>query len=967
MKYSINNLFKKSNFIKKNTNKERIKFAEHLTKLYKERNPNKSIDFGDIDYDNVAIPIEERKLVINGIESNLYMSGISDPIYNMELKAYIYKIHDYLRYQPDNFSNLLLKANVYMVLSDGIKLNKTLNQLISNFKSSLSSMMYTSKDKEKFFHILRISVSTFVLLKHSSAHFMETKGYLIDIKEFYSYFNLIEKYYQRICTNISTKEKDHIKNWLVIIFSNYSWYTSYYGDIERLNSFLERIYYLFEEKETEILCTLSTRSFYKKTCTYSRLAFQELKKNKKELQKNIKLVTFYNSLKLTNVLLLDNTSLYKYYIKYKEILLKDIKRPTHLDILRLLIENPKYFKDILDEAKELSLDTTETRENRLKTNFLLINIYLKTGLYNDVYRIFKESYSKFGCKNFMEASQYINVMDALSILVKERTLFEYLYYTFIFKPLYRGKITATNVNLFVKLQSKISKIYNFVIINNLYQEYMKQNISFKNIKNIILINPYTDMNNFYSPIHVYYNVVKQGIPIINLTENEINFFDNTLHRNKEKPIMLSYSNDCVVGIEKHWKEDFNNWEISFEKKKIICNGINYYQTFFETVARAQKKFTIDWNSIISQYYFLLFKRRMDRNIYAYGELKKVLPEDISIKFIASMYHYSPWSYYSTSFLHKNNPSKESLIQINAAYENYKADEINEKFASITALNLTLNQKSRAVAFGSSEHFTHWVKDRIDGYELKHKIQKQIQDVHVGQELKLRLEKAQNEGKKIICIIGKLLYDLCVPYMGGTFKDMREWAVATNNFVLDRDDIFLLVKPHPHEIVYEVSNVASESFLDWFSDDKEKVYKIGHKEIGLSELTPYVDIFTLWNGTSVIELAKDRRNIVVCDDWAQNDYPIGLKQPQTKKSYFKALLKAKKWDPNALKAIERAKMAELYEEHLSSREFTVENIGVIRSSTNTNWNVPYLKPDKVIEEFRNPSQDWDKILKKILDV
>jgi len=79
-----------------------------------------------------------------------------------------------------------------------------------------------------------------------------------------------------------------------------------------------------------------------------------------------------------------------------------------------------------------------------------------------------------------------------------------------------------------------------------------------------------------------------------------------------------------------------------------------------------------------------------------------------------------------------------------------------------------------------------------------------------------------------------------------------------------------------------------------------------------------------------------------------DYPIGLKQPQSKKSYFKSIVQAKKWDPDSHIAIQRAKMAELYEEHLRSREFTVENIGVVRSSTNTNWNVPYLKPDKVID-------------------
>ena len=945
-------------------NKNRIDHVSSLVDAYKKKS-SKTISFGSIDYQNDLIPLEERKLKVNGINTTLYGDGIEDPLYPLEIKAFMYKIHSYLTYSSDVDSVKLLKLQSYIILSDVENINRLFAELIEGFTDKLKKSSTNDNDISYFFHILRFSVSLFALLNYGSNYIMEKKGELIDIVNFNDFFNELIHYIQKANNILNKDQIKNIENKLSSIFINYTWYASYYKDIALHNEYFESIHPIFGDKIVDVLTTFSFGAYYSSTCSYSKIASEVYKTLLGDTQKSFDANTFYNLVKLSNFLNKNSIDLCKLYVENKNEIIEKKGISFLLDILGALLEDQQYYDLIVQEVLKIHNDLDLSHTLKLKSGFILISSYIKTGMHNQAKELLLKMLHEEGSKNSVEAMQYINFMHSLSMLVDEKEEVYNLYYQYIFLPIYKGSLTVTTLNIFMKTQLKISRIYNFLELQKIYNSYLKSNTSFDS-KNIVIFNPYTDNNNYYSPLHIYKNIVKQGIPIINLCESEINFFNERKHLQVQNLLKLSYDNDSIIGLQKHWKDLFCIWEVSFENKQILCNGINMYQTFFETVARAQKKFSIDWNSGISQYYFKLFQRRVDRNAFIYEKLKQIFPNK-SIKFFASMYHYTPWSYYYSRFRSNDAPAQESLIQINAAYENFKAHEIDETFASITALNLTLNKKSRAVAFGSSEHFSRWVESRFDTYKLKHKDQQLITDCPLEGELKLRIEEAKSQGKIIVCILGKLLYDLCVPYMGGTFSDMHEWAKETNDFVLERDDIFLLVKPHPHEIVYSVSNVAHESFHNWFSDDKKKIYKVKHKEASPSDLAPYVDLFLLWNGTSVIELAKDRRNIIACDDWANNDYPIGLIQPQTKQQYFQSIIEAKKWDPNSPIAFKRAKMAELYEEHLSSREFTVENIGVIRSSTNTNWNVPYLKPRRVIDEFIHPTQDWNKIMNKIFEV
>ena len=935
----------------------RIQFANTLVNAYKERS-SKIISFGSIDYQNNLLPLEERKLEVNGINTSLYGDGIEDPLYALEIKAFMYKIHSYLTYSSEADSVKLLKLQSYIILSDIDNINILFNDLINDFTVKLEAFSTNNKDFSYFFHILNFSVNIFSLLKDASNSLMETKGELIDIKNFNNFFTAISKYVQ--ATDFNQVQIINIEKKLSNIFINYTWYASYYKNMHKHNQYFESIHKIFGINLIDVLSTFSYRAYINTDCEYNKIFIHENQINTNLLKTEFNFSILHKQLKLKNLQYQDISHLCKTYIENHDSIRKSETLSSILDTLRMLLENSEYFQTFILEITEIFENKDNPRHIKFKSGSILISSYIKMGKHKKAKQILFILLDEIGCKNPSEALSYINFMDSLSILVDNKETVYSLYYTYIFTPLYKGSITVSKINILMKAQSKLSKIYNFLVLRKIYSA--KLNISINDLSNqLVLINPYTDMNNYYSPIHIYKKILDLNIPIINLQNSEIAFFNK---RDYDIPY-LSFDNDSIIEIPKHWNELFCEWYVSFDKKKILCNGTNMYQTFFETIARAQKKFSIDWESSVSKYYFKLFQRRVDRNAYLYEQVLNKFPNK-SIKFIVSMYHYTPWSYYYSRFLQNNNPKKESLIQVNAAYENYTVDVKTNTFSSISTLNLTHNKKSRAVCFGSSESFSLWADAKINQYKLKYDPTPIDDKLYDDEEWKQKINIAKKEGKTVVCILGKLLYDLCVPYMGGTFQNFKEWATTTNSFVLNNKDIFLIVKPHPHERLYSVSNVVHESFLDWF-DKSENIYKMAHYEAGLDKILPFVDTFLLWNGTSVIDIAKERKHFIVCDDWAQNDYPIGLYQPKNKNEYFEAIKNYKNWDKNSAIAIERAKYAELYSQYLSSKKFTVQNIGVIRSSTNVNWNIPYLEPKKVISEMDNPKEDWSKLVKKIFEI
>lgn len=919
------------------------------------------------------IAFEEQKYVHNGARTELYKSGVNIPDYESKLDAVFKSSAQKL---ANSKATPFDKLTYFTLNSDTSNIEVLINTLLKSYIDEVAKLLASVEFNNRYFAILINLQALFAYVNRATAHFINTKGVLVKVNDFYRLFDRCLDYKKKF---ISSLNKDHllkIETHLSIIFSNYTVYESNFGDIAQHNKYMKNIYKEFGSRKIYVLTTMSIRAYYSETCEYTQLASYELKEAKIRLKNKINSNDLFNALKISNLLYQDNTELCNIFYSRHSFFCSRMTQYELSEVYSMITENEDFYHKTMDLIYKLIFDEKSHKTITFRLNKIYIDNLIKYGLIDKAKKEFGLFIERCKCDSTIKALGYISTLERLGLLIECEDLFNEWYEKYIFSPFLEDKVHINSVVPLLLMQYKISQINNLKALNEVYSKYLKNEINIKSSKKLIVINPLHDLNTMYAPLHLYMNLIRgYNVPILNLSCGQIGFFNERqlLLGSKNIPL-LNVDNMSVVNEPKHWNNQFSNWRIDIDNKLIECEGINLYQSFFETIARNQKVYTFDWQSASSLYYFELFKRRFDRNAYVYKKLQQQV-NNSSIVFIANMHHYAPWAYYYHRTLQLNLPARESLIQVTAAYENYSVDLKTLIYNTMTVLNLTKHSNSRSAVFGSSENFQTWAKaevenisdDYIHSYvaDYRQKVDEVTLKDGISSELSAAIKKAKKEGKTIVCILGKRLCDLCVPQMKGVFPNMRAWAHSTNQFILQNDDIFMIVKPHPHEIKYEISMVELESFLDWFSNS-ENIYKLGHRECGLDELVPFVDCFLMWNGTSTVNLARQKANVIVCDDWANKDYPIDLYQPASEADYFDSIKSSKGWDENSEVAVHRAKLAYLYTKNLENAKFSVRNIGIVRSSTNVNWNVPYVNLDSLEEEFINPKENYNEMIDRIFE-
>ncbi|WP_201571885.1 hypothetical protein [Psychrobacter nivimaris] len=919
------------------------------------------------------IAFEEKKYIYNEITTELYSDGVDITNYENKLDYIFNSLSEKV---VNGSATAFDKLSYFTLISDTESIEVIINNLIVSYIDEVKTLIKIESVRNRYFGILNNLQVLFPYVNRIATHFMNTKGILIKVNDFYRLFDICLKY--KNSKKMLMKDEDILKceSHLSIIYTNYTVYESTFGDIVHHNKHMKKNYQSFGSRKLYILTTMSIRAYYTEDCEYAQLANYELLKAKERLKSEINVSDLYNALKISNLLYIDNSELCNIFYSRYNFFYSRMTQFELSEVYNMVSENEEFYHKTMDLIhSHISKESTHT-SIAFRLNKIYVDNLIKYGLTDKAKKEFKLFINRFECDSTFRAINYIATLERLGMLVEREDLFNIWYDKFIFSRFLGDKISIANIVPLVTMQYKISQINNLKALKEVYFKFLKNKINIKNSKRLIVINPLHDLNTMYAPLHLYRNLIQNhSVPILNLSCGQIDFFnERELILGNQNIPLLNFDNMSVINQPKHWNNDFSDWRVDIDKKIIECNGTNLYQSFFETIARNQKVYTFDWSSASSLYYFQLFKRRIDRNAYVYKELLNQL-NNSSIVFLANMHHYAPWAYYYHRSLQLNRPERESLVQVTAAYENYSVDLKTLTYNTMTALNLTKHKNSRSAVFGSSENFYTWARSEVENIsnefiesyveEYRRKVNETIEREGISDSLLEAIKQAKKNNKTIVCILGKRLCDLCVPEMKGVFPNMKAWANATNQFVLQNDDIFMIVKPHPHEIKYEISMVELESFLDWFSDE-DGIYKLGHRECGLDELIPYVDCFLMWNGTSTVNLAKQKANVIVCDDWANKDYPIDLYQPASKESYYDDIKKSKNWDESSEAVIYRAKLAYLYTKNLENADFSVKNIGIVRSSTNVNWNVPYVKLGALEKEFMTPEESYEDMVNRVFE-
>ena len=749
-----------------------------------DKSPNKHIasatNFGNNSIETLRYKNKRNKDIY------VYPTGLASvPKYKKELLTFLEENEiKYIYDDKDTDVERIKELQFSLIFLDHVSYELRINNLINIFIERIDT--FIADDTVllvRFIGLLKILNQAMRLLFHSTNYFILKRASYIKVENFYILFDKMTEYYSVIEHKVEKKEKEFLLNQFMWIFSHYAKRASYYGEAKLLNNYLENNKDVFKEKLIDLLLFSSFYPYYKNNCTYEKMLYKYydiyiLKEKYKDSSLN-----FFMSTKICLFLNEDLESLAIYYLDHSE---KFENVVENINILKILINVPATYPLIEEALWALYSDVDLHKKHRVRAGLTLVEATRKIGNINKAKKLFLQILNTFKCTNQSEAMAYIAHLEPLGILFSRKDIFYDLYYKYIFKNLVK-KIGVDTTRDFLFCQGLISKLDKLKYLEKIYQSVMKPKveklIKNNNFKEIVYINPFHEMNNFTFPIHLYNSLLDKKVLVVNIENGYIDFFNE--YPNESLPTLCN-ANDAILKSGKHWHEYYCDWEVAFDDKKILCDGINIYQGLFEQISRVQKRFTIDFDSVVSKSLLKLFKTRIDRNMYiAKSFMQK---PNVPVKFFSVTSHYTPWSIYRDKAYALNNPSKFSFLHAVPTYENYIHKMKNNTLSTIAALNITKYQKSRIAGFGASELFVEYTKKEYENITLPLVLNRKVPNLENSDiECLRQISKAKEQGKTVICLLGKIVYDLAVPNMRGTFSDMKNWVQETLEFTKNRDE------------------------------------------------------------------------------------------------------------------------------------------------------------------------------------
>ena len=394
-----------------------------------------------------------------------------------------------------------------------------------------------------------------------------------------------------------------------------------------------------------------------------------------------------------------------------------------------------------------------------------------------------------------------------------------------------------------------------------------------------------------------------------------------------------------------------SWEVDWKNKKVISEGINFYQGFYEGLSTAYRSYFVDLNiPIIYSQFFTKLKRSDTTLTICKKAFEELVGRGIPVSFISGNSHVTPFSVIRDYCREKNHPLL-NFINANVAYENYFSN-LGGKYANTMCVtDMTLYPDIRAPFLARKDQFDPWYEKNQNNQEFLDKANSLI-NVNRNSSTDNSTELAWIEyfkeqkakGKKILCAFGKIPVDLGVPYDGGHgHEDMADWLNHTVQVCGESDDVILLVKPHPHELRPEIALDIIEGFTDLIHVDiKDNVKLLRHRDINVHALAPYLDLAILWNGSSGLELTAQGIPVIMCSYFGKHDYPVDLVYPESRQQYADYLKKGEYHVPSA----ELRKKSAFLISYLGTDEISILNQYSLRPITNDKVGVPKWQEDKI---------------------
>lgn len=441
---------------------------------------------------------------------------------------------------------------------------------------------------------------------------------------------------------------------------------------------------------------------------------------------------------------------------------------------------------------------------------------------------------------------------------------------------------------------------------------------------------------------------RMGYAVVHLTEGML------INMPTGNPVIDQFAG-CLSGnrIEEKWVYD---WNFDWHNKRVTAGGINFYQGFYEKLSNVGicRRYHPDTASLRMRKYIWNTMKISDRVLALTEQIHRAVVQEagLPVTFISGGTHVAPYSITRDYCMQKNDP-KLGFINCNIAYENYFSN-LGKKYASTFCVtDMTLYPETRAPFLARRDQFERWYEEHQHDPAYLESTSKLLTvnrnsatDDQAAQALTRYLAEQRAQGKKILCAFGKVPVDLGVPYDGGpAHEDMADWLNHTIDICRGRDDVILLIKPHPHELRPEIALDLAQGFTDLIEGElTENIRILGHREINVHALVPYLDLALLYNGSSGLELTAQGIPVMMAAHFGRHDYPVDLLYPESRAQYAAFLTGG----DYPLPSEELRKKAAFLIAYMGTKEIAIQNDYSLRPVTNDHVGAPRWREDRIAE-------------------
>ncbi|MEO9527909.1 hypothetical protein [Roseibium sp.] len=397
----------------------------------------------------------------------------------------------------------------------------------------------------------------------------------------------------------------------------------------------------------------------------------------------------------------------------------------------------------------------------------------------------------------------------------------------------------------------------------------------------------------------------------------------------------------------------NDWHIDFDRQEAIVDGTNYWQGICEHVRISLRRYHLDFGSRKISDHFLYRLRQMDVALSSITRLFESLDRGRPIKIIANNTHIGPGFLVAKYVEDLPTGWDVNVINFKNGYETLYAKNDQRIASSLSVENLTRLEIPYA-RMGSPDGYGKWLASRKkDWLKANNKVLKLRQSnkalTGAQQDYLQDLREFREQGGRVYCLLGKVIFDLVEPTKGVAHDSMKDWLNHTITSLAKRSDIRLVIKPHPHELSNAIALFPAEDLSDLIEVPVDHADVLEPGFLSLDSLSPFIDLGIMWSGTSVAELASVGIPTVALSSVADRITPFLYHKPDSREAYVDFLFN---FDPQAVDREELKRRGIAYTLYLKSDWVAKHFMFTKRPLTNVNvW------PNELIR------QDFDQYLRK----